>query len=187
MPEPIATYRVRTSGLWTTRHVITGPGLESADQVGVLTVERNPRGVVCGGRYQPAQGEVLVFRRDPGLLRGQFSLWTEGHEWLGSSLRWSILRRDIALHTGNKPLRLVPSTGLAFGWSLQAPKTGEMARIRGNPLTRGARLEVFRKLDFELLVFAYFLGSQIWLESLWPGPSPEGESGTSAPSKASAS
>lgn len=181
MAEPTASYTVRVSGLWNARHRISNPG----GSLGTLTIRRGGTGVVEGGTYRPEKGEVLTFRRDPGILRGQFSVWTEGREWLGSSLRWSVLRREIVLHTGNKPLRLVPLEGFACGWSLQAPKTGEMARIHGNPLTRAARIDVFRKVDFELLVFAYFLGSQIWLESVWPGPELEPETPPAPAGKAS--
>ncbi len=183
MPEPIASYDIRTSGLWNAEHRLSN----ESGAVGVLRFERGRTGTVVGGTFTPEKGEVLHFRRDPGLLRGQFSLWTANREWLGSSLRWSILRRDIALHTGNKPLRLVPISGLAFGWSVQAPKTGEIARIRGNPFTRRAKLEVFRKAEFELLVFAYFLGSQIWFESLWPGPSTDADSEPSPAARARSS
>lgn len=180
MPETIATYRVHKSGLWSSRHTWT-----SADgQVGVLRVERRPKGLIAGGRFQPDKGEVLVFRRDPGLLRGQFSMWTENREWLGSSLRWSWLRREINLHTGNKPFRLVPIEGFACGWSLQAPKTGEVARLYGNPVTGAARIDVFRKADFELLVFAYFLAAQTWREAIWPGPHADAEFEAPAASKA---
>lgn len=182
MAEPIATYTVRVSGLWNTRHRIAG----ATGELGTLSVRRGPSGVVVGGTYQPEKGEVLTFRRDPGILRGQFSVWTEGREWLGSSLRWHVMRREIALHTGNKPLRLVPLEGFRCGWSLQAPKTGEMARIHGNLLSRGARIEVLRKVEFELLVFAYFLGSQVWIESLWPGPEQEAEAPAAAPGAATA-
>ena len=37
--------------------------------------------------------EYTLVIRDPGLLRSQFSVWTEGREWLGSSLRWGWTRR----------------------------------------------------------------------------------------------
>jgi hypothetical protein len=50
-----------------------------------------------------------------------------------------------------------------------APKTGEMARIRPSLLRRSNRIEVFRRVDFELVLFAYFLGWQLHVESLWPG------------------
>jgi hypothetical protein len=166
MPEAIATYDVEVSGLWRTVHRLKGPDGE----VGVLEVRRGTGGMIVAGRYTPVKGEVLRIRRDPGLLRSQFSIWTEGQEWLGSSLRWSFVRREIVLHTGSRPLRIVPLSGLRMGWTLQAPRTGEMARIRVGMLSRHSKIEVFRKLEFELLVFSYFLGWQIRLESLWPGP-----------------
>jgi len=50
-----------------------------------------------------------------------------------------------------------------------APKTGEMARLEPRALRRGATIDVFRRVDFELVLFAYFLAAQVWLESLWPG------------------
>lgn len=182
MPEPIATYQVRTRGLWNRRLQISN----AQGPVGVLSLVRGAGGIVRTGTFRPEKGEVLVLRRDPGLLRSQFSLWTEGREWLGSSLRWRVVRREIAVHTGNKPLRLVPLPGFACGWSLQAPKTGEMARLRFQPLARRATLEVMRKVDFELVMFALFLGTLSRAESIWPGPSPEGESEPAAPSKAPA-
>lgn len=166
MPEPIATYRTRVSGLWNTRHAIESA---TGEPVGVLTIQRNGRGVVVGGRYQPVKGEVLVLRRDPGILRSQFSCWTEGREWIGSSLRWSFLAREIALATGNKPYRLLPAAGFHRGWRMFAPKTGEMARIEPRSLGRDSTIQVFRRVDFELVVFAYFLGVQVYPESLWPG------------------
>ena len=165
MSQAIATYTIRVSGFWTTRHEIrsdTGP-------LGVLTVERNGKGVVVGGKYRPEKGEILLLRRDPGLLRSQFSLWTEGREWLGSSLRWSFVGREIALSTGTKPYRLLPLPGFRTGWRMVAPKTGEMARIATSVLRRGSRIEVFRRVDFELVLFAYFLAWQLRIESLWPG------------------
>jgi hypothetical protein len=113
---------------------------------------------------------VLQIRRDPGLLRSQFSIWTQGQEWLGSSLRWSFVRREIVLHTGSRPLRILPQPGFRMGWTLQAPRTGEIARISPGPFSRRSRIEVFRKVEFELLLFTYFLGWQIRLESFWPGP-----------------
>jgi hypothetical protein len=181
MAETISTYTTRVSGLWSTRHEIHGPeGL-----LGTLSIERNARGTIVGGRYAPAKGEVLRFRRDPGLLRSQFSLWTDGREWLGSSLRWSFLRREISMATGNKPYRLVPLPGFRRGWRMFAPKTGEMARITPSTLRRSTRIDVFRRVDFELVVFAYFLGSQVYLESLWPGRSEEvDQEKLTAPSKA---
>jgi hypothetical protein len=126
--------------------------------------------MVTGGTWTPASGEKIAFRRDPGLLRSQFSVWTEGREWLGSSLRAHFAGREVVLHTGSRPLRLLPLPGFRVGWSIQAPRTGEVARISGGAIGRSMTLEVFRKLEPELLVFAYFLGWQIRHESLWPGP-----------------
>jgi hypothetical protein len=171
MPEPITTFQVRIRGLLGTVHSLsTAEGTS-----GVLTMSRNARGTVTGARYAPSKGEVLLLRRDPGLLRSQFSLWTEGKEWLGSSLRWSFLRREIVLHTGSRPLRMVPVPGFRAGWSLIAPRTGEMARILVAPFARSARIEVYRKVDPELVVFAYFLAAQVRFESVWPGPTPEAD------------
>jgi len=165
MPQAIATYTTRVSGLWNTRHEVTG----ESGRLGVLAVRRDGRGMVVGGRYEPVKGEVLVLRRDPGLLRSQYSLWTEGREWLGSSLRWSFVGREITLSTGAKPYRLLPLTSFGPGWRMVAPKTGEMARIRPSLLRCQNRIEVFRRVDFELVLFAYFLGWQLHLESFWPG------------------
>lgn len=181
MPEPIAKYRTRVSGFWKTRHEI----LADDGPVGTLTVERNGLGMVIGGRYEPSQGEVLRFRRDPGILRSQFSLWTEGREWLGSSLRWSFFGREIVLATGSRPYRLIPLPGLRPGWRMVAPKTGEMARITPRVFRRASRIEVYRRTDFELVLFAYFLGWQIYRESIWPGEEVESEPETApTPSKA---
>ncbi|MDZ4775143.1 MAG: hypothetical protein SGI72_18655 [Planctomycetota bacterium] len=166
MPEPIARYETRVSGLFHPRHTIVGA---DGKDVGVLSVSRNGRGTIVGAKYQPVQGEVLLIRRDPGILRSQFSCWTEGREWIGSSLRWSFFAREIALATGNKPYRLLPAAGLRRGWRMFAPKTGEMARIEPKGPFLGSRIHVFRRVDFELVLFAYFLGSQVYSESFWPG------------------
>jgi hypothetical protein len=180
MAEPTATYQVQISGFWSSTHRLSTP----QGPVGTLSVQRNRWGVVTGGRYSPTKGEVLLVRRDPGLLRSQFSLWTEGKEWLGSSLRWNVARREIVLHTGSRPLRIMPLTGFRCGWTLQAPKTGEMARILGWPLARNAKVEVYRKVEMELVVFAYFLGAQLFSESFWPGRNVEGESEPASPPQA---
>ena len=135
------------------------------------------------GEFTPEKGEQLLLRRDPGLLRSQFSLWTDNHEWLGSALRWSFFGRQVVLHTGSKPLRMFPTPRPGFGWTLQAPRTGEMARILGSPLGRRRRIEVTRKVDFELVVFSYFLGVQILSESWLSGPSLEALLPPSAPAK----
>ena len=176
MSTPAAVYDVRISGLWNTRHTFSQDGRT----LGVLAVQRRPSGVVHTGTYSPEKGEVLTIRRDPGLLRSQFSLWTDGREWLGSSLRWSLVRRELVLHTGSKPLRVLPVPGLGFGWTLVAPRTGEMARVVCAPFARRARIEVFRKMEFELAVFTYFLGKQILWESLWPRPRLASEAPTPA-------
>ncbi|MCP3920209.1 MAG: hypothetical protein GY711_32180 [bacterium] len=165
MAAPIKTYRTRVSGLWSPRHTI----LDEEDNVlGVLTVTRNRWGLVVHGEYRPEKGEVLTFRRDPGLLRAQFSVWTDGPEWLGSSLRWSVAKRQIDVWTGGKPYRMVPTGGIGRGWRLVASKTGESARIVPKALGRSSTMQVFRKLDFELLLFAYFLGSMVLTESAFP-------------------
>ncbi|MBI1381273.1 MAG: hypothetical protein GC161_09300 [Planctomycetaceae bacterium] len=165
---PIQVYDSKWSGLLSPRHVITSEGAP----VGVLEVKRQ-RGLIVGGEFRPEKGEVLFIRRDPGLARSQFSLWTDGREWLGSSLRWTSFAREVAISNGNKPFRLLPVEGWGFGWSLYAPKSGENARIVAQPLRGTARLEVYRRLDFPLLLFSYFLGAQILWESFLPGPEPE--------------
>jgi hypothetical protein len=181
MPQAIATYTTRVSGLWSTRHEISG----ESGPVGVLAIDRNAKGLVVHGTYVPEKGEKLLLRRDPGLLRSQFSLWTEGREWLGSSLRWSFVGREIVLSTGAKPYRLIPLPSFRPGWRLVAPKTGEMARILPSLFRRSARIEVFRRVDFELALFAYFLGWQLHVESLWPGRAVELEpENVATPSKA---
>ena len=171
MATPKAVYHARVSGFWNTRHLISREEEGGPVELGTLSVQRNAL-MVTGGTYQPLEGEVLMARREPGLLRSQFSLWTDGNEWLGSSLRWG-LRRQIALSTGSKPLYLLPVAGLRGGWGLYAPKSGENARMLTGLLGRSSRLEVFRRLDFPLLVFAYFLGNQVHIESILPGPQPE--------------
>ncbi|MAF65223.1 MAG: hypothetical protein CMJ84_06150 [Planctomycetes bacterium] len=167
-----ASYQVRIRGLFRRRHVVS----DRDGELGVVRMERNRWGMIVGGSYTPVKGELLLFRRDPGLLRSQFSLWTEGREWLGASLRWSFVSREISISTGGRPFRIVPLPGLRKGWRLVAPKTGEVARIHGHAFGRGVSIEVGRRLDFELLLFAYFLGAQIMGESRWPGPRPEGSS-----------
>lgn len=164
MPDALATYRTRTSGLFGTRHEISN----DEGPLGEIVMERE-KGLVVRGRYQPKSGELLLIRRDPGILRSQFSLWTEGREWLGSSLRSSFFGRAVDISTGNKPYRLLPSPSLARGWNVYAPKTGQVAKLEPLGLGRGSRIEVYRRIDFELVVFAYFVGVQIYWESLWPG------------------
>src|SRR5260221_2565874 len=123
--EPIAVYRIRARGWLRSAHEIEGPD----GRLGLLRVERNGAGMIVRGRFAPEKGEVLTIRREPGILRAQFSLWTEGREWLGSSLRPGFVQREIALSTGSKSFRLLPTARFGRGWRMLAPKTGEMARI----------------------------------------------------------
>lgn len=165
-------FSTRVSGLWNTRHEI----LEDGVVLGSFKIRRNGFGLVTGGKYTPVKGETLVLRRDPGILRSQFSLWTEADEWLGSALRWSFWRRAVDVSTGSKPLRLIPLPGFRRGWRLMAPKSGEMARISARSFSRGAEIHVHRRMDFEQVLFAYFLGAQLFAESTWPGPAEQSSS-----------
>lgn len=164
MTEPLRTLRTRVSGRWNPRHTI----FEEDEPVGVLSVRRNGLGMVVAGEYRPEKGEVLVVRRDPGLLRAQFSIWTDSREWLGSSLRWHVARRQIDVWTGGRPYRIVPARGFRRGWRLIASKTGEAALIDPRPFGRDCTLTIHRKMDFELVLFAYFLGSMTLAESFLP-------------------
>jgi hypothetical protein len=49
-----------------------------------------------------------------------------------------------------------------------ASRTGEVATIRLGLLGRAARIEMQRKMDPELLLFCYFLGSLTSMESFFP-------------------
>lgn len=168
MSAPAATYHTRVRGLWSPRHTLLQTVDGEERPLGVLTVRRNRWGMVVAGQYRPERGEVLEFRRDPGLLRAQFSVWTEGREWLGSSLRWNVGRRQIDVWTGGKPYRIVPRSGFRRGWRVMATKTGQVAAIRAGWLGRGCTIELFRKMDLELLLFCYFLGSLTLVESMPP-------------------
>lgn len=173
MVERIATYRARARGLLRSAHEIDGPD----GRLGVLHIERNGAGLIVRGRFVPVKGELLTIRREPGILRGQYSLWTDGREWLGSSLRSGFVQREIALSTGSKSFRLLPTASFGRGWRMLAPKTGEMARILPEGLGR-SRIEVYRRVDTEILLFAYFLSAQVSCESWWPARADEGESET---------
>lgn len=166
MPEPIATYRTRPSGHLAPRHEVS----DASGRVGTLQAERNRWGLTTRATWRPEKGEVLTFRRDPGLLRSQFSVWTDGREWLGSSLRSSFLGREIALSTPNKSLRMLPVPGFHRGWRIHAPKTGELARITPSGIGKASAIEVYRRVDLELVLFAWFVGSLVYAESFWPGP-----------------
>lgn len=159
-------YSTRVSGLWNLRHEIRQEG----ELMGSIELRRNGFGMIASATYTPQKGETLEFRRDPGILRSQFSLWTADREWLGSALRWSFFGRFIDISTGSKPLRLLPLPGFTRGWRLMAPKSGEMARLVARPFSRGCEITVHRRMDFEQVLFAYFLGAQLLPESLWPGP-----------------
>jgi hypothetical protein len=165
-PDPKTVYTTRVSGLWNSRHEFH----ENGERVGLLEVKRNPFGIVTEGVYRPEKGAVLTMDRDPGLRRAQFSMWTEGREWLGSSEREGFLSRVLVLHTGGKPFHLVPLRGFVKGWGLHAPRTGEAARITASLSGRSSHLEVYKRLEFPLLLFAYFLGVQVYREAVWPGP-----------------
>jgi hypothetical protein len=173
MLERIATYRTRARGLPRSAHEIDGPD----GRLGVLHVERNLAGMIVRGRFVPEKGELLAIRREPGILRGQYSLWTDGREWLGSSLRSGFVQREIALSTGSKSFRLLPTASFGRGWRMLAPKTGEMARILPEGIGR-SRIEVYRRVDTEILLFAFFLSTQVQCESWWPARADEGESET---------
>jgi len=173
MLERIATYRTRARGLPRSAHEIDGPD----GRLGVLHVERNLAGMIVRGRFVPEKGELLSIRREPGILRGQYSLWTDGREWLGSSLRSGFVQREIALSTGSKSFRLLPTASFGRGWRMLAPKTGEMARILPEGIGR-SRIEVYRRVDTEILLFAFFLSTQVQCESWWPARADEGESET---------
>jgi len=164
MSEPITTYQTEVSGLWSPRHVFH----EAGQRLGVLSMVRNRAGMVVGGRWNPESGEVLHFRREPGLLRPQFSVWSEAREWLGSSDRCHYFQRRLDLWTGGKPYRLVPLTGLGRGWRLIASRTGESLRIEHGLLRRRASVRVYRKTELELILFAYFLGAIALNQSLPP-------------------
>ena len=165
MPQPIKTLQTKVRGAWRPRHTFLN---EEGKVLGVLTVSRNRWGMVVSAEYRPEKGEVLYLRRDPGLLRAQFSLWTDNKEWLGSSLRWHVGRRQVDVWTGGRPYRLVPRRGFGRGWRVVATKTGESAEIRTSLLGRGSKILQHRKMDFELLLFCYFLGSISLAESLLP-------------------
>src|SRR5689334_4146548 len=116
MVERIAMYRTRARGVPRSAHEIEGPD----GPLGVLHVERNRGGMIVRGRFVPQKGEVLTIRREPGILRAQYSLWTDGREWLGSSLRSGFVRREIALSTGSKSFRLLPTASFGRGWRMLA-------------------------------------------------------------------
>lgn len=165
MADPLKTFTTHASGFLRPRHTIKdGEGKE----LGVLEVQRNRLGIVVHGTWKPIKGEVLQLKRDPGLLRAQFACWTEAREWLGSSIRPGVARRTIEMWTGGKPLRLVPRLEFGRGWRIVGAKSGVVAKIEHGFLGRSAKIETYRKIDFELLVFAYFIGGLALWESALP-------------------
>ena len=166
-----APYLVRAKGL-------VNPAFEFEREGQVLGTMRRTRLLGClrlqGAVYEPVQGETITIQRDPGLLRSQFSAWSQvhggqGREWLGSSIRYGA-SREITIHGGGKPFRLVPCKGFGMGWDLHAPKTGLVASFR----KKGGAVEVTleRRVDFYLLLLAYHNLASAWLSSLLPGPDP---------------
>lgn len=165
MADPKQSYTTRVSGLLRPRHTVLDP---EGKELGVLEVRRNRLGMIVSGTWKPAKGEVLEFKREPGILRAQFSCWTDAREWLGASIRPGVVRRTVDLCTGGKPMRLVPTTDLGRGWRIVGPRSGQIAEIRHGWLGRGAKIEAYRKIDFELLLFAYFIGGLALWESAPP-------------------
>ena len=163
MSDPTATYTFHAKGLWKPCLRIS----DSDGELGTLTLRRNRWGMVTGAAWRPLKGEKIDIRRDPGILRSQFSLWSEGREWLGASLRWSFIGRIIDLSTGTKAMRLVPLAEFSAGWTLHAPKTGRMAKIH---LGSSPKVDVYRRVNFEVVLFALFLSYLSRIESYWPGP-----------------
>ncbi len=172
MAKDATIYNVKSSGFWNTRHKFSQVTDEGSKEVGTLKIQRK-RFLITDGDWEPVSGEELAMRRDPGLLRSQFSLWTDRREWLGSSLRPNVVSREVEFSTANKPLRLLPVEGLRCGWSLYAPKSGQIMRTMSQPGSSTTKIEVFRRLDFPLVIFGFFIGQQLKLESVLPGPVPE--------------
>jgi hypothetical protein len=166
-----APYTIRKSGLWNTTHVFEREG----ETIGTLRVKRSGLGMIGGSHYKPTDGEEISIERDPGLLRSQFGCWSQvhggqGREWLGSSIRYSLLAREVTLHGGQKPYRLTPSKGFGAGWDMHAPKTGLIAEFR----KQGGAIQItlHRRADFFLLLLAYHTICTSWCSSIPSGPDP---------------
>ena len=56
--------------------------------------------------------------------------------------------------------------------------------MRPLPLRRAVEIRVHRRVDPEILLFAYFLGSLVKREFVWPGPLEHSDAARVAPSKA---
>ncbi|MFT5733493.1 MAG: hypothetical protein ACJA2W_001642 [Planctomycetota bacterium] len=171
-------YTTRVSGFLRPRHTVFD---EEGKELGVLEVQRSRLGLIIGADWKPAKGEVLQIRRDPGLLRAQFAVWTEAREWLGSSIRPGVARRTIEMWTGGKPLRLVPRLEFGRGWRIVGAKSGVVAKVDHGLFSRSAKISTFRKIDFELLIFAYFIGGLALWESALPTSVEAVDRGTPAP------
>ncbi len=156
------TFTTRVSGLIRPVHVVLD---EEGKELGRIQVSRNRLGMIVKGVWTPAKGEVLEFRRQPGLLRAQFACWTEAREWLGATIRPGFMRRTIEMWTGGKSMRLVPRVEPGRGWRVVGAKSGVVAQVTYPWFGRNARLETFRKIDMELLLFAYFIGGLATWES----------------------
>ena len=170
-PAAKAPYRIKPSGFFNTTHVFEREG----QVLGTMTRRRGVTGLVSASVYEPLDGETISIERDPGLLRHQFGCWSQvhggqGREWLGSSIRYTMLGREITLHGGGKPFRLVPCKGFGIGWDLHAPKTGLVASFR--KAGGGVDVTLERRVDFYLLLLAYHNIASGWLSSLLPGPDP---------------
>jgi len=76
--------------------------------------------------------------------------------------------RRIDVWNSVRPYRVVPKRGLGRGWRIIASKTGEVASIEQPLFPRKSQWTAQRKLDFELLLFCYFLGSMSPMESVMP-------------------
>ena len=180
MAEPLKTFTTRVSGLFRPVHVVSD---SDGKELGRIVVRRNRLGMIVSGTWTPAKGEVLEFKRQPGLLRAQFACWTEAREWLGATIRPGIARRTIEMWTGGKPLRLVPSLGFGRGWRIVGSKSGLVAQLNHSWIGRGAKLETFRKIDLELLLFAYFIGGLALWESALPTSLESVDRGTPKPAR----
>ena len=165
MADPLKTFSTRVSGLWRPRHTILD---SEGKKLGCIEVQRNRLGMIVKGTWKPAKGEILNFIRQPGILRAQFACWTEAGEWLGSTIRPGIARRTVEMWTGGKPLRLVPTLEFGRGWRVMGSKSGMVAQINHGLVGRGARIATYRKIDLELLLFAYFIGGLALIESALP-------------------
>lgn len=165
-----APYIVRAKGLINPEFTFEREG----DVLGTMKRDRK-LGRLMGSVYVPVQGETITVQRDPGLLRNQFSAWSQihggqGREWLGSSINYGLIGREVTLHNGTKPFRLVPTKAFGTGWELHAPKTGLVATFIKRGSTVEVRLE--RRVDFFLLLLAFHNIATAWLKSVWPGPDP---------------